>query len=164
MAALKENVSPATCTTTIKQLKKNKLKTPKRNNDGAPFKPKEDNQIIEIKEGQDVIEIKENKEHQKTEDQDYEVVTESGAVLDILNVNKLPSGMEQSAARLDDHDYVSTRPKRKLDHDDSEEPKPKKKLTLFLKVHNLLIEEIDQVTNITTCNQDHNKWITVNFK
>ena len=127
MAALKENVSPATCTTTIKQLKKDKLKTPKRNNDGAPFKPKEDNQIIEIKEGQDVIKIKENKKHQKTEDQDYEVVTESDmadAVLDILNVNKLPSGMEQLAARLEDQDYVSTRPKRKLDHNDSEEPKP----------------------------------------
>ena len=151
----------------LKQLKKNKLKTPNRNNDGASFKPKEDNQIIEIKEGQDVIEIKENKEHQKTEDQDYEVVTASDvadAVLDILNVNKLPSGMEQLAARLDDQDYVSTRPKRKLDHDDSEEPKPKKTLTLFQKVHNLLIEEIDQVTNITTCNQDQNKWITVNFK
>ena len=100
-----------------------------------------------------MIEIKENKEHQKTEDQDYEVVTESDvadAVLDIINVNKPPSGIEQLAARLDDHDYVSTRPKRKLDHDDSEEPKPKKKLTLFQKVHNLLIEEIDQVTNITT--------------
>ena len=40
----------------------------------------------------------------------------ANAVIDIMNINKLPSGMEQLAADLDDIDYVTTRrQKRKLD-------------------------------------------------
>ena len=76
------------------------------------------------------------------------------AVLDIMNVSKLPSNMEEMAAQLDDQDYmyVSTRrPKRRLDHEYHDE-EPKKKKTLFQKVHQLLIEEIDQVENTTSCN------------
>ena len=97
------------------------------------------------------------------------IVTESDvadAVLDIMNVSKLPSNMEEMAAQLDDQDYmyVSTRrPKRRLDHEYHDE-EPKKKKTLFQKVHQLLIEEIDQVENITSCNSTTNKWITINFK
>ena len=140
MANLKENVNPATCTTTLKQVKRNKLKTtPRRNTSGLPFNPKDDNQIIEIKEGQDVIEIKENKQHIPKTDQDTELVTESdvaNAVIDIMNINKLPSGMEQLAADLDDIDYVTTRrQKRKLDNEgENEENQPPKKTTHIISI------------------------------
>ena len=126
----KENFRP-TCTTTIKKHKKNKLTVPKKNNAGVPFKPKEDSQnnISEI------IEIKENTQYE-TRDQDYELVIESDvadAVLDIMDVSKLPPNMEEMAAQLDDQAYVSTRrQKRRLDHEYHDE-EPKKKKTLFQK-------------------------------
>ena len=120
----KANVQP-NCTTTIKQHKKNKLKVPKKTNAGVPLKPKEDSQnnISEI------IEIKENTQYQ-TRDQDYELVTESDvadAVLDILDVSKLPPNIQEIAAQLDDQDYVTTRRPKRKSEDDGDEAGPEQK-------------------------------------
>ena len=165
MAENKENVQPSTCTSTKPRHKKNKLKLPQKNNVGLPFNPKDTQNISEI------IEIKENIQFQPStsEQSDYELVTESDvadAVLDIMDVSKLPPSIQEIASQLDDQDYVSTRrSKRKSEYDDDgEETCQKKRKTLFQKVSQLLIEEIDEVESITTCNSEGKKWITVNFK
>ena len=158
MAGLnKENTNPVTYTITAKKPKQNRLKA---NRNGPPFKPKDNIKPNENDQIQ-VIKIKDNTDQKTTVGQDS-LLTES----DVANtIYDLMNG-QQLASDLDDIDYTTTGGLFKRKGDNStcttttaenhhDEPPPKKRGTLFQRVHNFVhnfVNDIDEVTNITSCN------------